>query len=255
MTDTVSLSVTAGVATITLRRPDRLNALDVRTRHALLDTLTEVASDEDARVVVLTGTGRAFCVGQDLAAVEELERAEETVAGTYNPIAQLLSDMPQVVIGAVNGLAVGAGLGLTLACDLRIAARSASFSCAFGKVALVPDTSVSWHLVRELGHARAMELALSGRAFSASEALALGLLNEVVADEDLVSRVEELAAILASGPVLSQRLTKRAFRCAPTMTLAESLALEARHQGQAARHPDQVEGRTAFTEKRPARYS
>jgi 2-(1,2-epoxy-1,2-dihydrophenyl)acetyl-CoA isomerase len=255
MTDTVSLSIVGGIATVTLRRPDRLNALDVDTRRALLDRLTEVADDDVARVVVLTGTGRAFCVGQDLAAVEELHRADETVAGTYNPIAQLITDMPQVVIGAVNGLAVGAGMGLALACDLRIAARSASFSCAFGKVALVPDTSVSWHLVREIGHARALELALSGRAVPASEALALGLLNEVVADEDLASRVGELAGTLACGPALSHRLTKRAFRSAPTMTLAESLAMEARHQGQAARHPDHLEGRTAFAEKRPARFA
>jgi len=253
---TVHLAVADdGVATVTIDRPQRLNALDVGTRRDLLDRLEEAAGDPRVRVVVLTGTGRAFCVGQDLAAAEELERAEETVAATYNPIATLIADMPQLVVAAVNGLAVGAGFGLVLACDLRVAAASASFCCAFGKVGLVPDTSTSWYLVRELGHARALPLALTGRTVPAAEALEMGLLSEVVPDDAFTDRVAQLAAQFAAGPALSQTLTKRVFRAAHTQDLAASMAAEARNQGVAARHPDHLEGRTAFAEKRRPRFS
>ena len=243
------------VATVTLNRPDKLNALDRATRWELIGALREVAGDDATRAVVLTGTGRAFCVGQDLAAVEELEHADETVAGSYNPIAQTIAEMPKPVVAAVNGLAVGAGLGLALACDLRLAAESASFSCAFGKVALVPDTAVSWYLVRELGYARAFALAMTGRSIPAVEAQGLGLLNEVLPAEELAVRAHALAGQLAAGPAHAIALTKRQFRAVGEVSFPASLALEARHQGEAAGHPDHVEGRTAFAEKRAPRWA
>ena len=243
------------VATVTLNRPDKLNALDRATRWELTGALREVSADAAVRAVVLTGSGRAFCVGQDLAAVEELEHADETVAGSYNPIAQTIATMPQPVVAAVNGLAVGAGMGLALVCDLRLAADSASFSCAFGKVGLVPDTGVSWHLVRELGRARAFALAATGRSLPAEEALQLGLLNEVVPGDQLAARAAELAGRLAAGPAHALALTKRQFRAVDDVSFEASLAMEARHQGEAAAHPDHVEGRTAFAEKRAPRWS
>jgi len=243
------------VATVTLNRPDRLNALDRSTRWDLIGALRDVGADPAVRAVVLTGTGRAFCVGQDLAAVEELDHADETVAGSYNPIAQTIADMRKPVVAAVNGLAVGAGMGLALACDLRIAADTASFACAFGKVGLVPDTAVSWYLVRELGYARAFWLAVSGRSVPASEAHALGLLNEVVPAEELADRARDLAELLASGPAHALALTKRQFRAVTEVSFEAALAMEARHQGDAGGHPDHVEGRTAFAEKRPARWA
>jgi 2-(1,2-epoxy-1,2-dihydrophenyl)acetyl-CoA isomerase len=181
-----------GVATITLDRPDRLNAVDAPTRRALLDALTEAGGDEKVRAVVLTGRGRGFCVGQDLSAEHELVDAHATVALTYNPIVRAIDEMPKPVVAAVNGLAVGAGFGLALACDLRIAGESASFAASFSKVGLVPDSSVSWYLVRELGRARAFELAVTGRSLSARQAFDLGLLNEVVADDELAGRAQEL---------------------------------------------------------------
>ena len=239
------------VATVTLNRPDRLNALDRATRWELITALREVAADDAVRAVVLTGTGRAFCVGQDLAAVEELEHADETVAGSYNPIAQTIAEMPKPVIAAVNGLAVGAGMGLALACDQRLAADGASFSCAFGKVGLVPDTGVSWYLVRELGYARAFWLAASGRSIPAEEAHRLGLLNEVVPAAELAGRAHGLAELLAGGSAHALALTKRQFRAVGEISFEAALAMEARHQGVAAAHPDHVEGRTAFAEKRP----
>ena len=239
------------VATVRLNRPDRLNALDRATRWELVTTLRDVAADDSVRAVVLTGTGRAFCVGQDLAAVEELEHADETVAGSYNPIAQTIADMPKPVVAAVNGAAVGAGLGLALACDLRLAAEEATFSCAFGKVGLVPDTGVSWHLVRELGYARAFALATLGRTFTAEEAKAYGLVNRVLPADQLADSAGGLAELMASGPSLAFALTKRQFRAAGEVSFEGLLAMEARHQGEAAAHPDHVEGRTAFAEKRP----
>jgi 2-(1,2-epoxy-1,2-dihydrophenyl)acetyl-CoA isomerase len=250
----VGITRDGAVATVTLNRPDKLNALDRPTRWQLVTALREVAADDAVRAVVLTGTGRAFCVGQDLAAVEELEHADETVAGSYNPMAQVLADMPKPVIAAVNGLAVGAGLGLALACDQRLAAENAAFACAFGKVGLVPDTAVSWYLVRELGYSRAFRLAVTGRSLPAAEALALGLLDEVVPTEALAGSAAELAAQLAEGPAHATALTKRQFRAVGQISFEAALAVEARHQGEAAAHPDHVEGRTAFAEKRAPRW-
>ena len=251
----VDVTRDGAVATVTLNRADKLNALDRATRWELIGALREVADDAAVRAVVLTGSGRAFSVGQDLAAVAELEHADETVAGSYNPIAQTIADMPKPVVAAVNGLAVGAGMGLALACDLRLAADNASFACAFGKVGLVPDTAVSWYLVRELGYARAFWLAASGRSIPAAEAHQLGLLNEVVPAEELSGRASALAELLASGPAHALTLTKRQFRAVSEVSFEAALAMEARHQGAAAAHPDHVEGRTAFAEKRPARWA
>ncbi len=251
----VDIARDGAVATVTLNRPDKLNALDRPTRWELIGALRDVAADPAVRAVVLTGTGRAFSVGQDLAAVEELEHADETVAGSYNPIARTIADMPKPVVAAVNGLAVGAGMGLALTCDLRLAADTASFACAFGKVGLVPDTAVSWYLVRELGYARAFWLAASGRSIPATEAFQLGLLNEVLPADELTGRAHALAGLLASGPAHALALTKRQFRAVSEVSFEAALAMEARHQGDAGGHPDHVEGRTAFAEKRAPRWA
>jgi 2-(1,2-epoxy-1,2-dihydrophenyl)acetyl-CoA isomerase len=246
----VRVTRAGAVAIVVLDRPDRLNALDRATRWELVTALRGIAGDGSVRAVVLTGAGRAFCVGQDLAAVAELEHADETVAGSYNPIAQTIAGMPQPVVAAVNGLAVGAGMGIALACDLRLAADTASFSCAFGQVGLVPDTAVSWYLVRELGYAVAFELAASGRPIPAAEAQRLGLLNEIVPVDELGARALARAHALAASSVSALALTKRQFRAAAELSFEAVLALEARHQGVAAAHPDHLEGRAAFAEKR-----
>ena len=251
MPETLTREDSAGVATLTMLQ----RGLTTASRRELLAAVQDIAADDSVRAVLLTGTGRAFCVGQDLAAVEELQHADETVAGSYNPVAQVLADMPKPVIAAVNGLAVGAGLGLALACDQRLAAESATFACAFGKVGLVPDTAVSWYLVRELGYSRAFRLAVTGRTLPATEALALGLLDEVVPQEALAPRAAELAAQLAEGPAHATALTKRQFRAVGQLSFEAALALEARHQGEAAAHPDHVEGRSAFAEKRAPRWA
>lgn len=213
MSRSITSAHRGGVATVTLDRPDKLNALNRHMRRELADALRQAATDPAVRAVVLTGSGRALCAGQDLSAADELERAEETVAGTYNPIVQIIAAMPQPVIAAVNGLAVGAGLGLALACDLRLAADTAGFACAFGKVGLVPGTAVTWYLVRELGDARAFQLVATGRRIEAAQAHEYGLLNEVVAGDELAPRAAERAGASAHALMLTERQFHAAVIC------------------------------------------
>lgn len=242
------------LAIITLNRPNRLNALDSPTRFALIEALDKAGADDDIRAVVLTGAGRAFCVGQDLGAAHELDDCYATVVKSYNPIVIAIVEMAKPVVAAVNGVAAGAGLGIVLACDVRIAAEGASFACGFNQIALVPDTAVSWFLVEELGYGRAFDLLTSGRRFSSREALEWRLLQTVVPDTDLTEEAERVASLLASGPATAIALTKRQLRATPQATLVEVLELEARNQDLAARHPDHLEGRAAFAEKRQPRW-
>lgn len=209
--DPVVLEKWGGVAEVTLNRPERLNALDGPCRVAMLEALQGVASDETIRAVILTGAGRAFCTGQDVAASEELVDAGATVRDTYNPLVRSIRGMPKPVIVAVNGPAVGAGLGLALACDLRLMAESAYLSCSFSRVGLVPDTGVSVGLVRLLGHALAYEIAVSARRVPAAEALELVMVNRVMPDEELRTAARDLAERLARGPTLAFAMTKQAF--------------------------------------------
>lgn len=238
------------VTTIELNRAAQLNALDAETRRALANALAE-AADDRVRAVVLTGTGRAFCAGQDLAAASELADAGDTVARTYNPLVRAITGMAKPVIAAVNGPAVGAGMGLALACDLVVMAAGASFSCAFGKMALVPDTGTSWFLARRIGHARAFEAAVSGRKIAAAEALALGLANQVVPDGELRAVAAASADELAAGPALAFALTKRLLLAAAEQPLDAILEMEALSQGQAAASEDHTERRAAFLARRP----
>ncbi|MGW9585912.1 enoyl-CoA hydratase/isomerase family protein [Microbacterium sp. NPDC055455] len=236
-------------ATITIDRPDRMNALDEPTRLALAEAIRGCGSDPEVGAIVITGAGRAFCAGQDLAAVHELDDAHDTVARTYNPIAAAIADTAVPVIAAVNGAAVGAGMGIVLACDVVLMSEKASLACVFGKVGLVPDTGTSWQLVRSVGYLQAFELATTGRRIGAEEALALRLASEVVAPETLLTRAHELAGRLASGPRVAQELTKRLLRTAQVATPAETMEHEAVSQGIAARDGEHLRLRAAFLER------
>jgi 2-(1,2-epoxy-1,2-dihydrophenyl)acetyl-CoA isomerase len=237
------------VAVIELNRPEKLNALDEPTRTTLLDALTAAAADSQVSTVVLTGAGRAFCVGQDLAAVHELDDTHDTVARTYNPLTRAIVSMNKPVIAAVNGPAVGAGMALALACDLILMAEAASFSCAFAKMALVPDTGASWFLARSLGRARAFELSVSGRKVLAAEALRLGLVNQVVSETDLMPSALKLAADLAAGPGQAYAMTKRLLVDAADLPLDVILEHEAFNQGLAAAGVEHQTRRAAFLQK------
>jgi 2-(1,2-epoxy-1,2-dihydrophenyl)acetyl-CoA isomerase len=233
------------VSIITLDRADRLNALDEPTRLALAAAVTTEAADPAVGALVITGNGRAFCVGQDLSAVHELDDSEDTVARTYNPIARAIVSADIPVVAAVNGAAVGAGLGIALSCDLVLLDENATFSSGFGSVGLVPDTGASWFLARRLGHARAFEFATSGQRLTAVQAVELGLANAVVPPGSVLAEAIERAATLAAGPRLAFALTKRALRGAEE-GFDESLNREARFQGVAARDPEHLERRAAF---------
>jgi 2-(1,2-epoxy-1,2-dihydrophenyl)acetyl-CoA isomerase len=228
----VLLDLTEGVATVTLNRPEAMNALDIATKERLLATLQQVAGDLTVRCVVLTGTGRAFCVGQDLREhAGQLSKGEESLRSTvvehYNPIVELLSTMDKPVIAGINGVAAGAGASFAFAADLRIIVDTAGFNLAFPAIALSCDSGASWNLPRLIGMAKAKELLMFPRTVPASEALELGLVNRVVDASELSAVVGELARTLAAGPTLAYGSIRRAVAFSAGHPLSESLAHEA----------------------------
>ena len=255
--ESVRVEVAEGVATITLARPEALNALDRPMKAGLLAALQRVERDAGVRAVILTGEGRAFCAGQDLKEPfgGEHPTLEDEVRDRYNPLILALRRLPKPVIGAINGVAAGAGCSLALACDLRLAAEGASFVLAFGRIGLVPDSGASWFLPRLVGSARAAELALVGDALSAADAERLGLVSRIVPGDALLVEARSLAARMTAGSPLALALTKRALAFGETATLEEALANEAYLQGIAGRSADHAEGLAAFREKRPPRFT
>jgi 2-(1,2-epoxy-1,2-dihydrophenyl)acetyl-CoA isomerase len=233
MSDSVTYAVAEGVGTITLNRPDAMNALDIATKILLRDTIQAAAEDDAVRVVVLTGTGRAFCVGQDLKEHIGLLEANDTAAlwstvpDHYAPIALALAEMPKPVIAAVNGVAAGAGASMAFACDFRVVADTAGFNLAFTGIALSCDTGISWTLPRLIGHAKALELLYFPRTVPAAEALDLGLATSVVPLADLEGAVADLAGKLAAGPTIAYGAVRQSLGYSATHTLAESLVFEA----------------------------
>ena len=242
------------VLTITLNRPDVLNAFDA-AMHAALQAAFEEAAADEVRAVVLTGAGRGFCVGQDLTEFREAAGdIGERLRGTYHPTILGLRGLEKPVIAAVNGVAAGAGFSLALACDLRLAADSATFVPAFINIGLVPDSGGSFFATRLLGYARAFEWLTTGRRLSAAEAHAWGLVSEVVEAGELPARAAAFAGELAALPTRGIALTKRLLDHAQTATLEEQIALEAELQAAATETEDFREGVAAFLEKRPPRF-
>jgi 2-(1,2-epoxy-1,2-dihydrophenyl)acetyl-CoA isomerase len=239
------------VATLVLDRPQAMNAVTKASRRELIAAIKDVARDRAVRAVVLTGEGRAFCAGQDLREEGALEDVAATVRETYAPIVSGLVAMEKPVIAAINGPAAGAGLSFALACDLRLMAEDAFLTMAFSNIALVPDSGGSWFLARSLGYARALELAITGRRVDADEALALGLVQQVVPGSRLRTVAAELAAELAARPTQAIAWTKRLMREALTSTLEQTVESEAQLQAIAVRSHDHQEGVRAFLERRP----
>jgi 2-(1,2-epoxy-1,2-dihydrophenyl)acetyl-CoA isomerase len=251
------LEVADRVATITLDRAEALNALTVPLKEDLLAALIHVGGDPTIGAVVLTGAGRAFCAGQDLR--ERLEPGaaplEVEIRERYNPIILAMRRIEKPIVGAINGIAAGAGASLAFACDLRIAAEGASFLLAFGRVGLIPDSGATWLLPRLVGAAKAAELALPGEPLSAADAERLGLVVRVVPAESVVAEAQTVAAHLGSLAPRAVALTKRALEASWTASLDEQLELEAELQGIAGATADHVEGIAAFLEKRPPRFT
>jgi 2-(1,2-epoxy-1,2-dihydrophenyl)acetyl-CoA isomerase len=243
------------VCTITLNRPEALNSFTGEMHRQLLAALEAAAADMQVRCVVLTGAGRGFCAGQDLsdpavAPGGEPKDLGEVIAATYTPLLRRLRSMPVPVIAAVNGVAAGAGANLALACDLVVAARSASFIQAFAKIGLVPDTGGTWLLPRLVGRARALGLAMLGDKLPAEQAQALGLIWECVDDGELAGRVQSLARRLAGMPTRALAATRAAMDAAQGMDLEQALAEEARLQRELGFAHDYLEGVAAFMAKR-----
>jgi 2-(1,2-epoxy-1,2-dihydrophenyl)acetyl-CoA isomerase len=253
----VRLDVADAVATITLDRPVALNALTIAMKEALARTFEELAADRTVRAVILTGAGRAFCAGQDLRERLEPEATPigEEVRLRFNPIVRAMRGLPQPIVGAINGVAAGAGASLAFACDLRIAAEGASFVLAFGRIGLIPDSGATWTLPRLVGLAKASEMALLNDPLPAAEAERIGLVSKVVPADALMDEARAMAARLAAGAAAALAETKRLLEFGLWGDLEAALAAEADAQDRLGRARDHGEGMAAFIEKRPPRFT
>jgi 2-(1,2-epoxy-1,2-dihydrophenyl)acetyl-CoA isomerase len=257
--DTILFSVDGGVARLTLNRPDKLNSFNTQMHGEVRDALARLPAS-GARVLVLTGAGRGFCAGQDLGdrAVAPGSRGvdlAESIEKHYKPLVLALHTLPMPVIAAVNGVAAGAGANIALACDVVIAARSASFVQAFAKLGLVPDSGGTWTLPRLVGMSRALGLTLLGNKLPAETAAAWGMIWQCVEDAELNATVEALAQQFAAAPTRGLAATKAAIRGSGQHSLAEQLDIERDMQGELGRSADYAEGVAAFTAKRSPNFT
>ena len=254
--ETLLIDDAQGVRTITMNRPESLNALNEALKAELADALKAAERDDTVRCLVLTGAGRAFCSGADLKEASAQQKSYgESLRRAYNPIILRLRTIEKPVIAAVNGVAAGAGCSLALACDLRVASDKASFIEAFVKIGLVPDSAATFLLPRLVGLGKALEMAFTGDALDAGAAESLGLVSRVVPGDGLMEVTMELAQRLAQAPTRAIGLTKRAMNRALTLDLEAALNYEADVQEIAGRTNDHKEGLQAFAEKRPPRFT
>ena len=251
---TLLVETRTGVTTITLNRPDALNALNADMRRELLAAVKAAARDDAVRAVVITGAGRGFCAGADLRGGSGEREFRRVLSDEYNPLIEAIRTLPKPVVTSVNGVAAGAGVSLALAADLVVASDAARFVAAFNHIALVPDSGLTRTLVRALGRHKAMEILLGERQLGADDAHAIGLVAAVFPADRLVTATQELAERLAGGPTGAIAMTKRLVNASEDATLGESLAAEAALQEVAGRGADHAEGVAAFTEKRDPRF-
>jgi 2-(1,2-epoxy-1,2-dihydrophenyl)acetyl-CoA isomerase len=259
MSNSILVAVADGVQTITLNRPDKLNSFNPEMHAALRAALDQSARDEAIRCVLITGAGRGFCAGQDLSEREmrsgDAPRDLSTTIETfYNPLVKAMRALPKPIVCAANGVAAGAGANIALACDIVLAARSASFLQAFARIGLIPDSGGTWFLPHLAGTARAMGLAMLAEKLPAEEAARMGLIWKCVEDAALMDEAGTLCRQLASQPTVALGLMKQAIYAAVNNTLDEQLALEGRLQREAGWTDDYREGVSAFLEKRKPQF-
>ncbi|WP_031078492.1 enoyl-CoA hydratase/isomerase family protein [Streptomyces sp. NRRL S-118] len=259
MADTVLYEVSDGLATITLNRPEAMNALNIDTKVALRDAVHAAAEDPAVRAVLLTATGRAFCVGQDLKEHISLladgsGATMSTVREHYNPIVRAITGMAKPVVAGVNGVAAGAGFGFALAADHRVVADTASFNTSFAGVALTADSGISWTLPRVVGPGRAADLLLFPRSITAQEAYELGIANRVVAAADVAAEAEKVARTLAAGPTVAYAALKESLAYGASHTLDEALEKEDELQTKAGASEDHTIAVQAFLAKEKPKY-
>ena len=259
MSETVLVETHGDWLQITLNRPDKLNCLN-KSMHLALRAALQQAHDQAARAVLITGAGRGFCAGQDLGdrrpgTSDWPPDLQQTLNDYFNPIIKLITSLPAPVICAVNGVAAGAGMSIALACDMALAADSASFIQSFSKIGLVPDAGSSWILPRRVGMARAMGLALTATPLSAADAEAWGLIWKRYEDDALLQAARAMAEQLASGPTAAFASTKMLMQRAATADIETQLDHEARAQKLCATSTDYTEGVQAFLDKRAPRFT
>ncbi len=263
MTETpVLYTKTGNIATLTLNRPEKLNAMDEALMAALERHLIDIESDHEVRAVILTGAGRGFCSGGDQTRERGNEGQERFFDGDLggdvierlNRCILRMQNLQKPIIGCINGVAVGAGCNLALATDLRIASDAAKFGEVFSRIGLVPDGGGTYFLPRIVGTAKALELIMLGDIIEAEEAHRIGLLNRVVPADQLAAETHKLAERLANGPTLAHGLAKTGVYQSQNMSLEDVLNMEARNQAVASRSEDRVEGAAAFREKRQPRF-
>jgi 2-(1,2-epoxy-1,2-dihydrophenyl)acetyl-CoA isomerase len=265
MADTVLYEVSDGLATITLNRPEAMNAMNIEAKVALRDAAQEAAADESVRAVLLTAAGdRAFCVGQDLKEhIGLLLQAQEsgsdtgvmsTVREHYNPIVRALTGAAKPVVAAVNGVAAGAGFGFALAADYRIVADTAAFNTSFAGVALTADSGISWTLPRVVGPSRAADLLLFPRSISAQQAYEWGIANRLVPQAELRAEAEKVARSLAEGPTLAYAALKESLAYGLSHSLDETLEKEDELQSRAGASQDHTIAVRAFVDKEKPKY-
>jgi 2-(1,2-epoxy-1,2-dihydrophenyl)acetyl-CoA isomerase len=253
--ETLLTSIAEGVMTLTLNRPDALNALDAELRRSLLTAVNAARKDDTVRAIVITGAGRGFCSGADLRGDMGERDFRAVLVAEYNPLIEAIRRLAKPVVAAVNGVAAGAGMSLALAADVVVAADGARFVPAFNRIGLVPDSGLARILVRGVGRHRAFEILMGERQLGADDAHQLGLVAAVVPTDRLAEVAADLARRLAGGPTRGIGLTKRLINAAEDATHAEALASEAALQSLAGRTEDHAEGVAAFTEKRDPRFS
>ncbi|MCP5098289.1 MAG: 2-(1,2-epoxy-1,2-dihydrophenyl)acetyl-CoA isomerase [Chloroflexi bacterium] len=255
--ETILYDVVDGIATITLNRPQTLNAFNDQMVRETTAAMKQSGRNKDVRCIVLTGNGRSFSSGQDLSDMQDrkvsLSIGEHLRHGYHKLIRQMMT-LEKPIIGAINGIAAGAGCGIALATDIRIASDKASFMLAFSRVGLVPDSGTNWFLPRLIGQARAFEMAVTADKIPAQKAYEWGMINRVVPAEQLMETVAAWAKPLASGPTLAYGLTKRAMNKAWDTDLWDALEYEAHLQELAGRSHDSIEGVQAFLEKREPQF-
>ena len=258
----ILFEITDGVARLTLNRPDKLNSFTGEMHAELRDALDCVQEDKSVRVLVLTGVGRAFCAGQDLADPDMARTPSggmpdigNVVEKNYKPLVLRLQNLRVPTIAAVNGIAAGAGASVALACDLVVASKSASFLQAFSKIGLVPDTGGTWFLPQRVGMARAMGLALLADKLPAEKAADWGLIWAAYDDAEFAAKVDAMAAQLAAMPTKALVRTRQAMHAAPGHTLEQQLSFEGGFMRELGWSPDYAEGVAAFMEKRAPKFT